>query len=365
MRESGNHPDRRRVLGLGVAATASLASFPARADEPLVWKMATTWPKDSPGVGVNALRLAEMIGAMSGGRLTVKLFAAGELVPPDEVFDAVSAGTAELGHSASYYWQAKDQAFHFFTGVPFGLTAMEHAGWLYFGGAQQLWERAYQPFGVVPFYAGSSGPQAAGWFVKEVRTLDDLKGVEMRVAGLGAEVFRRLGVSVVQMPPGKMVEALKSGSLTAAEWIGPWNDLALGLGSAAKFYYMPGFHEIGPALELIVNQAAWSGLPADLKEIVRRAAMASATESYADFTYHNIGALRALTDQGAEIRSFPVAILEAAAKEAAAILAEIATASPMAAEVHDSFVTYRARAAEYCRSGDLAALKIREVGLTR
>jgi TRAP-type mannitol/chloroaromatic compound transport system substrate-binding protein len=363
---SGSHnPDRRRVLGLGLAATAAAAPLPARAEEPITWRMATTWPKDSPGVGVNARRLAEMIGAMSGGRIVVKLFAAGELVPADQVFDAVSSGNAELGHSASYFWQSKDQAFQFFTGVPFGLTAMEHAGWLYFGGGQQLWERAYQPFGVVPFYAGSSGPQAAGWFVKEIRTLDDLRGVQMRISGLGAEVFRRLGVSVVQMPPNKIVEALRSGALTAAEWIGPWNDLALGLGSAARLYYMPGFHEIGPALELIVNQAAWNSLPVDLKEIVRRAAMASANETYADFTYHNIGALKSLTDQGVEIRSFPVAILEAAAKEAAAILAEIATASPMAAEVHESFVAYRARAAEYCRSGDLAALKIREVALSR
>lgn len=363
MDRSGNLPDRRRVLGFGLAATSLVAASPARADEPIVWKMATTWPKDAPGVGVNARRLAEMIGVMSAGRLTVKLFAAGELVPADQVFDAVSAGTAELGHSASYYWQAKDQAFHFFTGVPFGLTAIEHAGWLYFGGGQSLWERAYQPFGIVPFFAGSPGPQAAGWFMTEVRTLDDLKGVKMRIAGLGAEIFRRLGVVIVPMSPVKMVEALKSGELTAAEWIGPWNDLALGLNRVTKFYYMPGFHEIGSALELIVNQAAWNSLPVDLKEIVRRAAMASATESWADFTYHNIAGLKTLTDQGVEIRSFPVVILQAAARESEAILAEIAGASPMAAEVHQSFIAYRSRAAEYCRSADLAALKIREIAL--
>jgi TRAP-type mannitol/chloroaromatic compound transport system substrate-binding protein len=365
MTAGGKRLDRRQLLGVGVTAAAGLAAPPARAAQIVTWRMATAWPKDAPGVGTNARRLAEMIGAMSGGRLVVKVFAAGELVPSDEVFDAVSAGGAELGHSASYYWQAKDQAFHFFTGVPFGLTAVEHTGWLYFGGGQELWERAYQPFGIVPFYAGSTGPQAAGWFIKEVRTLDDLKGVQMRIVGLGAEVFRRLGVIVVPTPPGKMAEALRSGKLTAADWIGPWADLALGLGTAAKFYYMPGFHEIGPAIELIVNQAAWTALPGDLKEVVRRAAMASATETYADFTYHNITALKSLTDQGVEIRSFPVAIVEAAAKEAAAVLSEIATASPMAAEVHESFVAYRERAAEYCRSGDLAALKIREVALAR
>ena len=358
------NPDRRRVLGLGLAATGMAAIPAARAEEPIVWKMATAWPKNMAGVGVNARRITEMIGAMSSGRLTVKLFAAGELVAGDRIFDAVSAGTVDIGHSASYYWQARDPAFHFFTGVPFGLTGIEHAGWLYFGGGQALWERAYQPFGVVPFFAGSTGPQAAGWFMTEVRTLEDLRGVKMRVAGLGAEVFRRLGVQVVPVPAPKLAEALKSGQLTAAEWIGPWNDLALGLNRSAKFYYMPGFHEIGSAVELIVNQAAWRALPTDLREIVRRAAMASAMETYADFTYHNIDAMGSLAALGVELRSFPVAIIEAAAKETEAILAEIAVASPMATEVHQSFMAYRARAAEYCRSADLAALKIREVALS-
>ncbi|MEO8668092.1 MAG: TRAP transporter substrate-binding protein [Bauldia sp.] len=363
MTERGTNPDRRRVLGLGVAAAGLAMPAIARADEPIVWKMAAAWPKDTPGLSSNARRVADAIAAMSGGRLTIKVFAAGELVPADQVFDAVSAGTAEAGHSASYYWQAKDRAFHFFTGVPFGLTGVEHAAWLYFGGGQALWERAYQPFGVVPFFVGTPGPQAAGWFMQEVRTLDDLKGVKMRIAGLGAEIFRRLGVVVVPMTVPKIVDALKSGELTAAEWVGPWNDLALGLNRAAKFYYMPGFNEIGSAVELIVNQNAWTALPPDLKEIVRRAAMASATETTADFTYHNITALASLTDQGVQIRSFPVAILQAAAVESAAILADLATASPIAGEVHQSFMAYRERAAAYCRSADLAALKMREIAL--
>jgi TRAP-type mannitol/chloroaromatic compound transport system substrate-binding protein len=364
MTERGVNPDRRRLLGIGLAATGLAMPAIARAEEPIVWKMATAWPKDTPGLSSSARRIADSIATMSGGRLSIKVLAAGELVPADQVFDAVSSGKADAGHSASYYWQAKDRAFHFFTGVPFGLTGTEHAAWLYFGGGQSLWERAYQPFGVVPFFAGTPGPQAAGWFMKEVRTLDDLKGVKMRIAGLGAEIFRRLGVEVVPMPVPKIVDALKNGDLTAAEWVGPWNDRTLGLNQAAKFYYMPGFNEIGSAVELIVNQAAWSALPLDLREIVRRAAMAAATESTADFTYHNIAALKSLTDQGVEVRSFPVAILQAAAAESAAILAELAGASPIAAEVHQSFVDYRARAAAYCRSADLAALKMREIALT-
>jgi TRAP-type mannitol/chloroaromatic compound transport system substrate-binding protein len=363
MTKGGTHPDRRRVLGLGMAAGLALPSV-ARADAPIVWKMATAWPKDTPGLSSNARRIAEMVGAMSGGRLSIKVFAAGDLVPGDQVFDAVSAGTVEAGHGAAYYWQAKDQAFHFFTGVPFGLTAVEHAAWLYFGGGQSLWERAYQPFGVVPFFAGSPGPQAAGWFMQDVRTLDDLKGVKMRIAGLGAEVFRRLGVTIVPMPVPKIVDAMKSGALTAVEWVGPWNDLALGLNQVASFYYMPGFNEIGSALELTVNQSAWQALTPDLKEIVRRAAMASAGETLADFTYHNMAAFRTLIDRGVEIRSFPVAILQAAAAESAAILAELADASPIAGEVHASFTEYRESAAAYSRNSDLAALKMREIALS-
>ncbi len=196
---------RRQVLGLGGAAAATALAAPhvARAQVQHDWKLAMAWPKNSPGVGVNAERCARMIEAMSGGRIRIEVFGAGELVPPFEVFDAVSAGTAELGHGAPYFWQGKDQVFHYFTGVPFGLTAAEHSGWLYFGVAQGLWERSYEPHGVVPFYAGSSGPQAGGWFARPVDTLDDLRGLNMRIAGLGGEVMRRLGVNVVLLPPGR------------------------------------------------------------------------------------------------------------------------------------------------------------------
>jgi TRAP-type mannitol/chloroaromatic compound transport system substrate-binding protein len=357
-------PDRRRFLGLGLGLLGAAAPAAAKADQTFNWKMATAWPKDAPGVGVNAQRLADRITALSGGRLTVKLFAAGELAPRDQVFDAVSAGSAELGHGASYYWQSKDPAFHFFTAIPFGLTATEHAAWIRFGGGAELWQRTYEPFGVLPFYVGSSGPQAAGWFTKEIRNLEDLRGVAMRIEGLGGEVMRRLGATVVALPPAGFVDGLKTGTVNAVEWIGPANDLALGLNRAAKFYYMPGFHEIGPALELTVNKAAYETLPDDLKAVIAAAAAASATETLADFTHSNIRAMKTLVDQGIEVRSFPVAVIKAAARESAALLQEIAGASPMAAEVHAAFMAYRDRAVAYSRVSDLAALKIRELGLT-
>ena len=355
---------RRHLLGIGAAAVGTLAA-PAvvRADTKLTWKMATSWPKNTPGVGVNAQRLADSITAMSGGRLTVQLYAAGELVPPFEVFDAVSSGAAEMGHASPYYWQGKDKSFHFFTGVPFGLFANEHMGWLWFGGGQALWEKAYAPFGVQPFYCGSSGPQAGGWFRKEINTVDDFKGLKMRIAGLGGEVLRRLGVNVVLLPPGEIFQAMQSGTIDAAEWVGPWNDLAFGLFRVAKYYYMPSFFEFGPALELMVNKKLYDGLPDDLKDIVKRAAYASAAESYADFTAHNITSLKPVMDkEGVQVKSLSDDIVKVLAKETKAVMAEIAASGAMAKEVYESFEAYRQQAAAYAKVMDLAAYQMRELG---
>ncbi|WP_300472781.1 TRAP transporter substrate-binding protein [Breoghania sp.] len=319
--------------------------------------MATSWPKGSPGPGINTQRLADMITAMSGGRLTVQLFGAGELVTPFEVFDAVTSGAAECGHATPYYWQGKDQAFHFFTGVPFGLTAQEHAGLLYFGGDQELWNQAYAPFGVVPFLAGSSGPQADGWFAKEINTLDNLKDLKMRIAGLGGTILRWLGVNVVLLPPGEIFAALQASTIDAAEWVGPWNDLAFGLYKVAHYYYMPAFQKLGPALELMVNQAALDTLPDNLREIVKRAAMASAMESLADFTFHNAESFRPqLEKPDVKLRTFSPKIVTALAAEAEKVLEDIASASPLAKEVYASFSAYRAKAIDYAHSADLAHL---------
>jgi TRAP-type mannitol/chloroaromatic compound transport system substrate-binding protein len=354
---------RRDLLGLGVAAAGTLAA-PAivAAQSKTTWKMATSWPKNTPGPGVNAQRVADMITTMSGGRLTVQLFAAGELVPAFEVFDAVSSGAAEMGHASPYFWQGKEKAFHFFTGVPFGLFAQEHSGWLWYGGGQQLWEKVYAPFGVVPFYAGSSGPQAGGWFRKEIRTIDDFKGLKMRIAGLGGEVLRRLGVNVVLLPPGEIFQAMQSGTIDAAEWVGPWNDLAFGLYRVAKHYYMPSFFEFSAALEVIVNKKTWEALPADLKEIVRRAAHASAAETIADFAFHNAVSLKPLMEkEGVQVRELPAEIIEALARETKTVMAEIAGSSAVAAEVFTSFEAFRQQSMAYAKVMDLAAYEMREV----
>jgi TRAP-type mannitol/chloroaromatic compound transport system substrate-binding protein len=323
--------------------------------------MATSWPKDTPGVGVNAQRLADRVTALSGGRLKVQLYAANELVPPFEVFDAVSLGTVEMGHATPYYWAGKNPALHYFTGVPFGLFAHEHAGWLRFGGGQALWEEAYAAFGVVPFYVGSSGVQAGGWFNREIKTLDDLKGLKIRIAGLGGELLAALGASVTLTPPGEIFGALQSGNIDAAEWVGPSNDVAFGLDQAAQFYYLPAFHEFGPSLELIINAEAWGSLDESLKLIVRGAAEATAQETLADFTFSNIMAFRALIDKGkVQVRSWPDDVIAALKQQAEAALMRLSQTSEFAGRVHASFAPYLAAASSLGRASERVAYQMRD-----
>lgn len=362
---------RRQLIGFGAAglgsslAVSSLAipalAAPsiAHAADSFVWKMATSWPKDAPGVSANAQRLADRIATLSDGRLKVQVFPAGDLVAPTQVFDAVSTGKAEMGHGSPYYWAAKDPAFHYFSGVPFGLTASEHVAWLSFGGGQALWERAYEPFDVLPFYVGSTGPQAAGWFRREIRKLEDFKGLTIRITGLGGDVLKRMGANPVLLPQEDIAAALETGAIDAAEWVGPWNDLALNLPRAAPFCYMPAFHELATALELMVGKAAYAALPADLQAVVRTAALATATETSADFTANNILALPMLIERGTAVKSFPNEVVDALAKTSAEVLAEVGEASPMAKEVNPAFIAFRKKAVAYAAVAEGAALTMR------
>jgi TRAP-type mannitol/chloroaromatic compound transport system substrate-binding protein len=350
---------RRRVLA-AAAMTGVLATGAARAQTaPQELRMATAWPKNSAGLGANAQRLADMIGVMSDGRLRVRVFAAGELVPALDAFAAVSDGRADLAHMTPHFAAGKNPSFRFFGNLPFGLTAHEHAAWLRFGGGQELWEEAYRPFGVVPLLSGTTGPQAGGWFRKEIKSLDDMKGLRMRAGGLGGEVLKRIGVNAVLTPPGEIAAALQSGSLDAAEWNGPWNDREAGLHRMAKYYYLPGVLEIGPMLELAVSQRVWVALSPDLQEIVRRAAAASAFETYAEFTYHNAASYPLVIQEGVEVRQFPEDVVAAMARASAALVTEIAGTSPLARKVYESYVKYRKAASVYAEVSDLAQLQTR------
>jgi TRAP-type mannitol/chloroaromatic compound transport system substrate-binding protein len=344
--------DRRQFVVAGAAgATAAAASplaAPAVAQERTEWTMVTPWPRNAPGVGVNAQRFADRVTEMSGGRLTVTLYAAGELVPPFEAFDAVMAGNADLLHGTPYYWVGKSPAMHFFTGVPFGLGAMELPAWIYFGDGQALWDELYGDFGLKPFYAGSSGTQAGGWFRQEVETLDDLRGLRIRIAGLGGEVMRRIGAAVVLTSPGEIFSAMQAGAVDAAEWVGPWNDLAFGLHRVAQYYYLPAFHEPGPGLEVTVNRSRFEALPADLQKIVEYAAGSVASTTDADFTFHNIQSLRPLVEEhGVELRAFSEEIVRELGRVSLEVIAEIGAESPIADRILQSYAAFLEKAVPY------------------
>jgi TRAP-type mannitol/chloroaromatic compound transport system substrate-binding protein len=355
---------RQFIAGAGLAAAAAPLAAPALAQTRFEWKMVTAWPRNAPGVGINAQRLADRITQLSDGRLAVKLFPAGELAPSFGGFDAVASGKAEMSHGASYFWQHKSKALHFFTGVPFGLTAPEMMGWIQFGGAQALWDEAYAPFGLKPFFAGSSGVQAGGWFRKEIKTLADLKGLKFRIAGLGGDVFKKLGVEVASTPPAEIMKAMESGAVDAAEWVGPYNDFAMGLYKVAKFYYQPAFHELGPGLELLVNAEKFKALGQGLQKVVESACLASAAETLADFTRHNIEALDPLVRQhGVQLRLWPKDVVTAAGKAWKQVQQEVVQADALAAKVNQSYSAYLAKARAWARWSDLAALNLREQAL--
>ncbi|MGK2924377.1 MAG: TRAP transporter substrate-binding protein [Lysobacterales bacterium] len=344
--------DRRKfVTTAGLAGTAGLlAACNSRSgaggcaegsSETFEWKMVTTWPRDFPGLGTGANYLARIIGEMSNGRLTVKVYGGGELVPAFEVFDAVQRGTAEMGHGAAYYWKGKIPASVFFTGVPFGLIGTEINGWLYHGGGMELYHEAYAPADVIPWPVGNSGTQMGGWFRREIRGVEDLTGLKMRMPGLGGEVLSRLGGTTVAIPASEVFTSLQSGAIDATEWVGPLNDLALGLFRAAKFYYYPGWQEPGSALEGLVNAEAYAELPPDLQAIVKYACQAANQDMYAEFEARNGEALRMLVEEhGVELRQFPDEVLAELQRASMEILAEQAAADPMSAKVWASQKSY-------------------------
>jgi TRAP-type mannitol/chloroaromatic compound transport system substrate-binding protein len=355
------------ALVLGAAAgcrqeTASetAAKKTAGRFKPVEWKMVTTWPKNFPGLGTGANYLAELITQLSGGRIRVKVYGAKELVPAFEVFDAVSRGTAQLGHGASYYWKGKSEAAQFFSAVPFGLTAQEMNGWLYHGGGMELWREVYAPFDLQPLAAGNTGVQMAGWFNKEINSVGDLQGLKMRIPGLGGEVLARAGGTPVSLPGGELFTSLQSGAIDATEWVGPYNDLAFGLYKAARYYYYPGWHEPGTTLECMVNKQAFDALPAELRSIVSHAARVANQDMLAEYTARNNQALRTLVDEhGVELRKLPDDVLARLRELSDQVVAEIAEHDDMSRRVYASFQTFRDQVRQWSDISERAYLNAR------
>ncbi len=343
----------------GVAACAKQspdgATASASSSQTFRWKMVTTWPPNFPGLGTGANRLAEMLDKASAGRLKVKVYGGGELVPALEVFDAVAGGTAEMGHGAAYYWKGKAAAASIFTAIPFGLSATEMNAWLYSGGGLDLWREVYAPFGVLPFPCGNTGVQMGGWFNREINSVADLKGLRMRIPGLGGEVLQRAGGAPVTLPGSEIFTALQTGSIDATEWIGPYNDLAFGLYKAAKYYYYPGWHEPGSTLECIVSRKAYDSLPADLQEILRVCCAAVNDTMLAEFNARSYEALAALVNEHkVDLRPFPDEVLRYLRDLSQQIVAETVAGDPQFAKVYASAAKFQAGIASWTRISDQA-----------
>ena len=355
---------RKWLQGAGAAALASgLAACgktgadaeAEKARQPLVWTMVTSWAKDFPGLSEAALSLAALITRASGGRLTVAVSAAGERVAPFDVFDAVSRGDAQMGHSAAYYWPSKSPAAPFFCSVPFGMNAQEMNAWLSQGGGLALWRELYARFNLVPFAAGNTGVQMAGWFNREITSLRDFYGLKMRIPGAGGEVMARLGVTTVNIPGAELAAALQSGAIDATEWLGPWNDLAFGLHRVAKYCYYPGWQEPGPVLECMIHKPAFDALPDDLKAIVEACCAATNVAVLAEYTARNAEALATLRDEhGVRFRRLPADVLAALRKASDEVLAAVAAKDEFTRRVHDSARAFQARAAAWHQVSEAA-----------
>lgn len=349
--------DRRSFIknaGLaGGAAAASTLATPALSQGRQEIKLVTSWPKNFPGLGTAPEKFAERLNAASDGRYSVRVYAGGELVPPLKCNDAVQEGTAEMYHSADYYYQGKSPAYAFFTSVPFGFTANEMDAWIMYGGGQELWDEVGAQFGIKHLPGGNSGSQMGGWFRKDMNSLEDFKGLKMRIPGLGGDVINALGGTSVTLAGAEILPALQAGTVDAAEWVGPWNDLAFGFYKVVKNYYYPGFHEPGSLVGFGIAKPLWDGLSDADKAMFSSAALAANNLTLADFNANNTQALRTLIDKhGVKLKEFSDEIYKGFGEASRDVLASAAASDPLTKKVHDSFLEFRGKALEWTKLSD-------------
>ncbi|WP_293572668.1 TRAP transporter substrate-binding protein [Phaeobacter sp.] len=353
---------RREFVTAGVlgAAATSLAA-PAVAQGIRQWNMVTAWPKNLPGPGVAAQMLADRITTLSGGRLEIKLHAAGELVPGRGVFDAVSEGTAELYHAVPAYWGSKSKGILLFGSQPFGLRADEQFGWLYHGGGQALYDEIYARFNLKPFLCGNSGPQWQGWFRDEINSLDDLKGLKFRTTGLASQMCSKIGMAVQAMGPRDMFQGLQTGALDAGEFIGPWTDSAVGFQQVAKNYYWSGVGEPSSAEECAVNADAYADLPDDLKLAVSFACESLYNPVWTEYTTKHAQALTHLVaNEGVQVRKLPDDVVQAMGAAAVEIMDELAQdEDELVRRITESFLAYRNSVGPYMVYADNGQMNAR------
>ncbi|MFQ5328777.1 MAG: TRAP transporter substrate-binding protein [Thermodesulfobacteriota bacterium] len=340
------------ALAIGAPAVHAKRSFN--------WKMVTTWPPHFPVMGEGAEEFARLVEEMSEGRLRIQVYGGGELVPALQAFDAVSQGIVEMGHGASYYWAGKAPATQFFAAVPFGMNAQQMNAWLYSGGGLALWEELYAPFNLVPMAAGNTGVQMGGWFNKEIKSITDIKGLKMRMPGLGGKVIARAGGSAILSAGGEIYTNLDRGVIDATEWVGPYHDYLMGFHKVAKYYYYPGWHEPGTVLELIINKGAFERLPKDLQAVVRSAAYRSNVVMLSEFEAKNNSYLQKLiTEHKVLLKRFPDDVLKSFKRYTREVLQEVTAKDRMSRKVYDSFSTFQKNVSQWADVSEVAYHSIR------
>jgi TRAP-type mannitol/chloroaromatic compound transport system substrate-binding protein len=338
--------------GIGALAACSRSTDTARdsaaSTERHRWRMVTSWPPNFPGFGESAQRLAKRIGDLSGGRLEIDVYAAGELMPAFEVFDAVSRGSMQMGHSSPTYWRGVLPAAQFFSSVPFGMLPSEHKAWMYHGGGLALWREVYGVHGITPFMAGNTGAQMGGWFKREINSLGDLAGLKMRIPGLGAEVIKRAGAVPVNLPGTEIFTSLATGVIDATEWNGPFNDMAFGLHEVAEYYYYPGWHEPCGVLECLVSTQAYETLSPELQDVITTACMAENEYVATEFNARNQQALITLVERhGVKLRRFPDDVLGVLRDHSSAAMEALAANDVVIRRVYDAYRAFAATMADW------------------
>jgi len=309
------------------------------------WNMLTTWPPNYPIIGEGCEKFAQWIKEMSAGRLTIKVYGGGELVPALEAFDAVTSGTADLAHGSAYYWAGKAPAAQFFGSIPFGMNAQQMNSWLLSGGGMELWRELYAKFNLIPFPAGNTGVQMGGWFNKEINSIEDLKGLKMRIPGFGGKVLGKAGGTPVLSAGSEIYTNLERGVIDATEWIGPFHDYKMGFQDIAKYYYTPGWHESGTVLECFINKLKYEALPKDLQVIVESAALRLNVWMLSEIEAQNGLFLdKLISEEKVDVRQFPDEVLNTLKAYTKEILEEITAKDPFAKKVYDSLTDFKRRA---------------------
>ncbi len=344
-------------LALGTPFLAAGCATPSSSpsDAPAVhtrkkfqWKLLTTWPPSFPVIQDGPKLLAKWVNEMSNGQLDIQVYGGGELVPSLEAFDAVSQGTAEMGHGASYYWAGKVPAAQFFAAVPFGMNPQQMNSWLQSGGGMELWEKVYAPFNLIPLQGGNTAIQMGGWFNKQINSAADLKGLKMRIPGLGGKVISKAGGSAILSAGGEIYTNLERGVIDATEWIGPYHDYIMGFYKVARYYYYPGWHEPGTNLEFFINTNAFQQLPSDLQLIVRTAAAKVNHWMLSEFeSKNNIYLQKLVTEEKVDLRPFPPEVIEQLRLYSSEVIDELVLDDRQSRDIYQAYKSFRSSIAPW------------------